>query len=347
VKTCLGNSLNVPAVKVEVATGVPYITSLEIAAGITTYQNPNDRPGPTEYSATLGGFPVTPLELADGAATLADLGVHHDPSPVDRIIVRSTAQKLFTLNPDSTARRVVPENVAFIINEITSNDANRVMDFGAHGPLTLPDRRVSAKTGTAEYFNDNWTIGWTPDIVTAVWVGNPSGSCLAPADRARMQNAINHGHVLFTGMDINYPFSPADLAQYGMKPNPRIATSCGHLDSSDGVTGAAPIWHKDMVTATALFSASDWYTMPKDVTAVGTGDNADFFLPGTQATGSGGPCYYWGPPGTPAPPTAAPTPQNPSPAPCVYTGTGPPAANPEPAPIPTPNPPQPTRKPHH
>ncbi|MEO8898065.1 MAG: transglycosylase domain-containing protein [Candidatus Dormibacter sp.] len=330
VKTCLGNSLNIPAVKVEVATGIPYITSLEVAAGITSYASPyvsqgGDRPGPTDYSATLGGFPVTPLELADGAATIADLGVHHDPSPVDHIIVRGAGQTVFKLDPNATARRVVPENVAFIINQIVSNDANRVMDFGAHGPLTLPDRRVSAKTGTAEYFNDNWTIGWTPDIVTAVWVGNPSGSCLAPADRAKMQNAINRGHVLFSNMTIDFPFSPLDLAQYGLKPNPRIATSCGHLDNSDGVTGAAPIWHNDMVAATARFSASDWYAMPKDVVQVGTGDNADFFLPGSQATPGNGTCYYWGPAGTPPPP-----PSSPDAAPCVYTGTGPPTSTPQP-----------------
>jgi membrane peptidoglycan carboxypeptidase len=326
VKLCFGNSLNVPAVKVEVATGVPYITNLEIAAGITTYQNAADRPCSTCYSATLGGFPVTPLELADGAATLADLGVHHDPSPVDHIILRDTGKTMFKLDPATSARRVVPENVAFIIDEITSNDANRVMDFGANGPLTLPDRRVSAKTGTAEFFNDNWTIGWTPDIVTAVWVGNPYGSCLRPSDRATMQRDINNGHVLYNGMDITYPFSPEDLAQYGMLP---INHACGHLDNSDGITGAAPIWHRDMVAATAQFKKADWYTMPKDVVQVGTGNDADFFLPGTQAPSGGGNCFYWGPPGTP-PPTPPPG----ATSPCVYTGTGPPTETPQPGPTP-------------
>jgi membrane peptidoglycan carboxypeptidase len=332
-KSCFGNSLNVPAVKVEVATGVPYITSLEVAAGITTYATPypNGAPCATCYSATLGGFPVTPLELADGAATLADLGVHHDPSPVDHIVVRDTGQKLFTLNPDSTARRVVPENVAYIVDQITSNDANRVMDFGAHGPLTLPDRRVSAKTGTAEFFNDNWTIGWTPDMVTAVWVGNPYGSCLRPQDRTTLQNAINRGHVLFSGMDITYPFSPEDLAQYGLKP---LNSACGHLDNSDGVTGAAPIWHADMVAATAGFDKTSWYTMPKDVVQSGGGDNPDLFLPNT--TGSpifNGPCYYWGPAGTPPPP-------GPNGAACVYTGTDPPPPGfvPSPGGSPSPSP---------
>ncbi|MBJ7609475.1 MAG: transglycosylase domain-containing protein [Candidatus Dormibacteraeota bacterium] len=318
-KACFGNSLNVPAVKVEAAVGIPYITSVEIAAGIDSYSVAGaGRPGATSYSATLGGFPVTPLELADAAATIADLGVHHDPSPVDHIVLRGSGKTMFTLDPTASARRVVPENVAFIVNEITSNDANRVPDFPAHGPLTLPDRRVSAKTGTAEYFNDNWTLGWTPDIVTAVWVGNPKGSCLKDSDRATMSNAIQRGHVLFTGMTIKYPFSPSDLAQYGLQPR---NNACGHLDNSDGITGAAPIWHNDMVVATAGFNKTDWYAVPKDVVQVGTGDNADFFLPGTtaQQPGAGGNCYYWGPPGTPPPPTPA------NGTPCVYTGAGPPS----------------------
>jgi membrane peptidoglycan carboxypeptidase len=341
VKACLGNSLNVPAVKVEAAVGIPFITNLEIAAGIVSYASPpepaGDRPGATDYSATLGGFPVTPLELADAVATIADLGVHHDPSPVDHIIDRSTGKTLFTLNPDSSARRVVPENVAFILDEITSNDANRVMDFGPNGDLTIPKIRVSAKTGTAEFFLDNWTVGWTPDLVSTVWVGNPYDSCLKSADRGTIINAINHGRVLYDGMTVNDPFSPQDLAHYGLKP---LNNACGHLDNSTGITGAAPIWHKDFVAALAG-SKPTWYTVPKDVIQVGTGDNADFYLPGTQSTATSGTCYYYAPAPSPVPAGVSPT--------CVYGGVS--APTPHPAPTPTPGvpptlPPAPTRTPH-
>jgi membrane peptidoglycan carboxypeptidase len=317
VKSCLGNSLNVPAVKVEAAVGIPFITNLEIAAGIGSYAyagTGGDRPCATCYSATLGGFPVTPLELADAAATVADLGVHHDAVPVDHIVDRSSGTTFFTLNPDASARRVIPENVAFIINEIISNDANRQMDFGPHGDLYLPDRRVSAKTGTAEFFLDNWTVGWTPDLVSAVWVGNPYPSCLQNADRPAMANAIAHGRVLYSGMTVNDPFSPADLAHYGFKP---LNNSCGHLDNSSGITGAAPIWHKDIVAALAGVKA-DWYSIPKDVVEVGTGDNGDFFLPGTQSTANT--CRFWGPDPT-KPPAGLP-------ANCQYAGTSPPASTP-------------------
>jgi membrane peptidoglycan carboxypeptidase len=317
-KACFGNSLNVPAVKVEAAVGIPYITNLEIAAGIGSYANAQpggDRPCATCYSATLGGFPVTPLELADGAAAIADYGIHHDAVPVDHIIDRRTGKTTFTLNPDASARRVVPENVAFIVDEITSNDANRAMDFGPHGDLWLPDRRVSAKTGTAEFFLDNWTVGWTPELVSTVWVGNPYPSCLKGADRPAMARAISRGNVLYSGQTVNDPFSPSDLAYYGLRP---LNNSCGHLDNSSGITGAAPIWHKDIVAALAG-TKPDWFPIPKDVVEVGTGDNGDFYLPGTQNGAAGNNCFYWGPSAADIPPGL--------PANCQYTGTSPPPAN--------------------
>ena len=93
--------------------------------------------------------------MADGISTIADMGVHHDPTPVVRI-TDASGKVLYALDPKDQGHRVIPANAAFIITEITSNDANRQSEFGANGPLTLPGRRVSAKTGTAEYFVDTF-----------------------------------------------------------------------------------------------------------------------------------------------------------------------------------------------
>src|SRR2546427_12120959 len=56
---------------------------------------------------------------------------------------------------------------------ILSDDRTRCMSFGCRGDLTLPGRHVAAKTGTTNDFKDNWTIGFTPSLATAVWVGSP------------------------------------------------------------------------------------------------------------------------------------------------------------------------------
>jgi penicillin-binding protein 1A len=300
---CLGNSFNIPAVKVEAAVGIPYITNLEIAAGLTSLNDatvdgqPRNRPYPNQYAATLGAltYGVTPLELADGAATIADLGVHHDPAPVLAIVDRTTKKTLYTHDAAATARRVVPENVAFIIDEITSNDNNRVLEFGRHSDLTLPDRRVSAKTGTTDFFVSNWTVGWTPDLVSVVWVGNPTPSCLKDADRPGLSGRLRYGD------NIDDPFTPSELSRYGLQPS---NDHCGHLEGSTGITGAAPIWHDFMSQALAATPAH-WYERPSDVQAIGRGDDATFYLPGTL----GGCAYNCAPSGHAPRPTVAPTPK--------------------------------------
>src|SRR2546428_13609050 len=68
----------------------------------------------------------------------------------------------------------VPDpRVAFIMEQIMSNDNNRAMIFGRNSLLTLRGRHVGVKTGTSDSFADAWTVGYTPHLVTAVWTGNP------------------------------------------------------------------------------------------------------------------------------------------------------------------------------
>jgi membrane peptidoglycan carboxypeptidase len=308
-KMCLGNSFNIPAVKTEYATGTQYIANTELAMGVTSLdQNcgPNSQdanwPTPYQWAATLGSLTcgITLLDLADGAATLGDLGVEHNPMPVTSIVAEATGQKIWTYNPAAAGHQVIPANVAYIMDEITSNDNNRIREFGRNGYLTLNPRRVSAKTGTADYYMDNLTVGWTPDFLTAVWVGNAQRSCLQPKDYAYMEAQIKKGHIVEAGeVDNTYPFSPRDLAKYGLKPAHPNYPDCGPLDGViSGYSGAAPIWHAYM--SAALKGVPDtWYTRPADVIAVGSGgDDANFYLPGTQP-GASTNCMYFGP--TPLP----------------------------------------------
>jgi penicillin-binding protein 1A len=174
---CLGNSLNLPAVRTEYALGVLPIANLAVDAGVSLIAGPNF-PDPAEYSFTLGTFPVSPLDLADGAATIADLGVHHAPAPVVKVTDAASGAVVWTYNAAANAQRVVPENVAYIMDETLSQAQYRLAAFGSYQRLSLPGRPASAKTGTSgsAYDNvDNWTVGWTPQILTAVWVGDPQG----------------------------------------------------------------------------------------------------------------------------------------------------------------------------
>ncbi len=168
-KMAFGNSLNIPALKVELRIGIPTVLSAARRMGATTLDQDDSQ---YWWSLTLGAYPVPVLDMATGTATIAALGVRHRPAPILRITDGRGRQR-FAYDPNQNEFRAVSPEVAFIIAAILSDDRNRCMEFGCHGDLTLPGRHVAAKTGTSQEFRDNWTLGFTPSLVTAVWVGNP------------------------------------------------------------------------------------------------------------------------------------------------------------------------------
>jgi len=174
-KMAMGNSLNIPAVKTELRVGLQNVLSVARRMGVTHLTQPDEN---YSLSLTLGGYEVTPLDMATGVSTLATLGVRHMPAPV-LSIKDATGRDVFTYDPSKNAYQAISPEVAFIIGSIMSDDRNRCMEFGCHGDLTLPGRHVAAKTGTTQAFRDNWTIGFTPTLATAVWIGNPDNTPLS------------------------------------------------------------------------------------------------------------------------------------------------------------------------
>ena len=313
-QVCLGNSFNIPAIKVQNKVGIPQVTAMEVAAGLTSLSDPSNAPCSDCYAATLGAltYGVSPVELANGVGTLASLGVHHDVAPVLNIIDRVTGTTVYAHDAVAESQRVIPANAAYITAQMTSDDKNRVREFGARGLLTLPDRRISAKTGTTEDFSSNWTIGYTPNLVGVVVVRNKYQNCLNPVDLATLKSK---------GGDPNRYYLPDQLARYGLKP---IGTPCGPLNGiSSGITGAAPIWNAFMKAALKGVKPT-WFDKPADVIQQGTGDDAYFYLPGTATGYDETKCYHYGS-------SAEPNDK------CVYTGSTPyvaPPATPKPSPDP-------------
>ena len=72
----------------------------------------------------------------------------------------------------SRGHRALDPAVAFVMNAMLADDANRARAFGEGSALTIPGHLVAAKTGTTSDFRDNLTVGWTPRLVVATWVGN-------------------------------------------------------------------------------------------------------------------------------------------------------------------------------
>jgi membrane peptidoglycan carboxypeptidase len=177
-KKAMGNSLNIAAVKVELSIGVPAVLSWMRNLGVVPrYVNPDSSYNPTapldEYgpSLTLGGYPITLLEHANGIATYADMGVYHTPQAV-LTVTDSHGSVLYQDHPDQRARLAIDPGVAFIMAQIMSDDQNRCLIFGCNSALHWSDRTVAAKTGTTDNFKDAVTVAFTPELATALWVGD-------------------------------------------------------------------------------------------------------------------------------------------------------------------------------
>jgi membrane peptidoglycan carboxypeptidase len=179
-KMVMGNSLNIPALKVELRTGIPAVVDMAHRLGLTCLWEGCVEKKPEDYgmSLTLGAYPVRLADMATAASTLATLGVRHREAPILNI-KDGLGKDVFTYDPAKNEYRAVDPGVAFIIASIMSDDRNRCMSFGCHGDLTLAGRHVAAKTGTTNDFKDNWTVGFTPSLATAVWVGNPDNKPLS------------------------------------------------------------------------------------------------------------------------------------------------------------------------
>jgi membrane peptidoglycan carboxypeptidase len=180
-QVCMGNSLNIPAVKVELGVGVSDVVQMARTMGAPPYQQHYDSAGNPVFttndpldtygpSLTLGGYGETPLQMATGASVLATQGILRSPFAINLVTRDGNLVYAHQLDPGS---KVLDPRVAFIMQAIMSNDNNRAMIFGHNSLLTLPGRRVAVKTGTSDSFADAWTVGFTPHLVAAVWGGNP------------------------------------------------------------------------------------------------------------------------------------------------------------------------------
>ena len=170
-RVALASSYNVPAVKVLSALGVEKMIQKGREMGITTWEEPS-RFG---LSLTLGGGEVKMVDLAVVYGALANLGIKVNLKPI--LAVKSYNQEFLTSNDGSTPQRVLPSDIAYILTDILTDNEARTPAFGPNSILKIANRpHVAVKTGTTQNLRDNWTIGYTPDFLVAVWVGNNDNS---------------------------------------------------------------------------------------------------------------------------------------------------------------------------
>jgi membrane peptidoglycan carboxypeptidase len=203
------NSLNIPAVKVEQLAGTANVVLTARAMGVTTL---SDAPSSYGASLTLGAYHIPLWEMAQAGAVLGNSG---QLQPARFLLSVKNAAGKELLPPQAAPKQVIDPGVAYIVNDILTNDANRVMEFGPHGDLTLDGHLVSAKTGTTQDFRDNFTVGWTPHLVTAAWVGNADNSPMHGTTGITGAAPIWHQFMTqaLRGASDDWPAAPADLHQ--------------------------------------------------------------------------------------------------------------------------------------
>jgi membrane carboxypeptidase/penicillin-binding protein len=122
---------------------------------------------------TLGGG-VKPLELAAAYTAFANAGFKSDPIAI--LKVTDPKGKVLFEQKEVSRKRVLSPEVAFIISHILLDNNARLITFGVNSYLNMGSRMIAVKTGTTDDKRDNWTIGWTPSILVAAWVGNNDNS---------------------------------------------------------------------------------------------------------------------------------------------------------------------------
>lgn len=168
----LGNSINIPAVKMLKVNGVTDMIATASAMGIKSLTK-ND---PSHYglSLTLGGGEVTMLEMATAYGVFANQGYRVDLHPILKV-TDSKGKVLEEYTPPPSpifGKKILSPAVTYIISQILLDNNARQLAFGPSSALKIGNQPVSVKTGTTNDYRDNWTIGYTPSVLVAVWVGN-------------------------------------------------------------------------------------------------------------------------------------------------------------------------------
>ncbi len=164
-REALASSLNIPAVTALSSTGIEPALRLAKSLGISSLGDPDQY----DLTLALGGGAVRLVDLTAAYAAFANGGTRLTPLSILEI-TNSQGKALYTA-PAPSNPRVLDERVTWLISDILSDDDARRIGFGANSLLRL-DRTAAVKTGTTTNFHDNWTVGYTPDLVVGVWVGN-------------------------------------------------------------------------------------------------------------------------------------------------------------------------------
>lgn len=209
-RQALGNSYNVPAVQVMSWVGVDRVIRTAHSLGITSLDQSADSYG---LSLTLGGGEVTLLDMVYAFSVMDNMGVmvgqprpeskqrlgYRTLDPVAILRVEDRNGNVLYEYSQPQRREILTPQLAYLMNDMLSDRSARCDGFGCPNALELPENRPAvAKTGTTNDFRDAWTLGYTPQLVTGVWVGNTDNSAMQNVPGSKGAAPIWHALMSWT-----------------------------------------------------------------------------------------------------------------------------------------------------
>lgn len=280
IREALGSSLNIPAVKVMYMVGVQVFINYAREMGLSSLGEAVNY----GLSLALGGGETTMVQMAEAFATLDNQGIHvpsigilkvedylgnvleeYNPETV-KSVVSSMNEAEESESPLDNIERILDRAPAWMTAEIMRDNSARVRGFGASSELVVRGadgrgtaKAVSVKTGTTNDMRDNWTIGFTPDYLVAVWVGNNDNSSMnrylvsGVTGAAPIWNDIM-SQILAKTEEVTWPDPPdtvqkAGVCSTGMPPRESIACSVSRTDY---------YWTKSWPTRSTSTTAEMW-----------------------------------------------------------------------------------------
>ncbi|MFW6381106.1 MAG: penicillin-binding protein 1A [Bacillota bacterium] len=162
-RDALTHSINVASVKLLQEVGVESTIETAKQMGISTFENADYEPD--HLSLALGGLNrgVTLLEMASAYGVFANRGIRIEPFAITKIL-DNRDQTIYEASPRKEV--VLEEDTSYIMTSMLQS----VIESGTGWRAQL-DRPVAGKTGTTNDYSDAWFVGYTPDLVTAAWIG--------------------------------------------------------------------------------------------------------------------------------------------------------------------------------
>ena len=159
------NSLNIPTIRLAEKVGMSKVLQTAQELGISTLVTDSKEANDNNLAASIGGLTrgVTPLEMAGAYSAFANKGIYTKPTAIVKVIDRK-GKVIYEHKPET--KQVLSERTATLLTNMLQDAMNK-----GTGTAAKINRPSAGKTGTTDNYQDAWFAGYTPDLVTIVWMG--------------------------------------------------------------------------------------------------------------------------------------------------------------------------------